>query len=171
VHSGGRRSRTASRLRGVGFTWALVTTIRRRMKHDYARLIGCAGNLCVRRGGDWKGGMVEIRDNGEHKLRTPARQSSTLPMSEDGKRGVADWPKLPRLSSTLPEQTSEAVLPLSRLGRAILFRPFRHPPGRLLHFPGHDLRDLDRPIATYPFACRSARARLPFDEFQPCPVA
>ena len=40
----------------------------------------------------------------EHKLRpTPARQSSTLPMSEDGKRSVAKWPKLPRLSSTLPQ--------------------------------------------------------------------
>jgi hypothetical protein len=25
-------------------------------------------------------------------------------MSEDGKRGVAKWPKLPRLSSTLPSR-------------------------------------------------------------------
>ena len=36
----------------------------------------------------------------------PARQPSTLPMSEDGKRSVAKWPKLPRLSSTLPTLTS-----------------------------------------------------------------
>src|SRR6516164_5780422 len=34
-----------------------------------------------------------------------ARQPSTLPMSEDGKRGVAEWPKLPRPSSTLPAPT------------------------------------------------------------------
>ena len=51
-----------------------------------------AGNphVPLRRGGDWKRGMVEIvghsqtkgRDNGEPKLRPkPARQSSTLPMS------------------------------------------------------------------------------------------
>src|SRR5450631_4493120 len=50
---------------------------------------------CVRRGGDWKRGMVEIvghsqtkgRDNGEPKLRPkPARQSSTLPISGMWKR-------------------------------------------------------------------------------------
>ena len=35
----------------------------------------------------------------------PARQSSTLPMSGDGKRSVAEWPKLPRPSSTLPFET------------------------------------------------------------------
>jgi len=58
--------------------------------------------------------MVEIvghsqtkgRDNREPKLRPkPARQSSTLLMSGDGKRGVAEWLKLPRPSSTLPERT------------------------------------------------------------------
>ena len=50
---------------------------------------------CVRRGGDWRRGMVEIvghsqtkgRDNREPKLRPkPARQSSTLPMSGMWKR-------------------------------------------------------------------------------------
>jgi len=30
-------------------------------------------------------------------------------MSEDGKRSVAKWPKLPRLSSTLPNLTSRDV--------------------------------------------------------------
>jgi hypothetical protein len=30
-------------------------------------------------------------------------------MSEDGKRGVAKWPKLPRLSSTLPERRFAAT--------------------------------------------------------------
>ena len=39
---------------------------------------------------------------------TPARQPSTLPMSGDGKRSVAEWPKLPRPSSTAPKQTSAA---------------------------------------------------------------
>src|SRR6202051_2186787 len=67
-----------------------------------------------RRGGGWRRGMVEIvghsqtkgRDNREPKLRPkPARQSSTLPMSGDGKRSVAEWPKLPRPSSTLPDLT------------------------------------------------------------------
>jgi len=34
------------------------------------------------------------RGNREHKLRPkPARQSPTLPMSGDGKRGVGDWPQ------------------------------------------------------------------------------
>jgi len=59
---------------------------------------------------------------------------------------------------------------LSRSGRASLFRPFRRPPpGGLLHFPGHNVRDLDRPIAQYPLASGSAPMRLPFDELQPCP--
>jgi hypothetical protein len=30
-------------------------------------------------------------------------------MSGDGKRGVAEWPKLPRPSSTLPNATSRSV--------------------------------------------------------------
>jgi hypothetical protein len=30
-------------------------------------------------------------------------------MSEDGKRSVAKWPKLPRLSSTLPKPTRRDV--------------------------------------------------------------
>ncbi len=34
--------------------------------------------------------------------------TSTLPMSGDGKRGVAEWPKLPRPSSTLPETSFAA---------------------------------------------------------------
>ena len=38
---------------------------------------------------------------------TPARQPSTLPMSGDGKRSVAEWPKLPRPSSTLPSASAE----------------------------------------------------------------
>src|SRR5260370_12131 len=50
---------------------------------------------CVRRGGDWKRGMVEIvghsqtkgRDNREPKLQPkPARQSSTLPVGAGGGR-------------------------------------------------------------------------------------
>ena len=68
---------------------------------------------CVRRGGDWRRGMVEIvghsqtkgRDNREPKLRPkPARQSSTLLMSGDGKRGVGHRPQAtaPILDSTRP---------------------------------------------------------------------
>src|SRR5712675_3348108 len=59
---------------------------------------------CVRRGGDWKRGMVEIvghsqtkgRDNREPKLRPkPARQSSTLPMSGMWKRSHGGTTKAP----------------------------------------------------------------------------
>src|ERR1700751_2048194 len=65
---------------------------------------------CVRRGGGWKRGMVEMvgpshtkgRDNGEHKLRpTPARQSSTLLMSGDGKRSGLLRVQPPRSSTLL----------------------------------------------------------------------
>ena len=57
-----------------------------------------------RRGGGWKRGMVEIvghsqtkgRDNREPKLRPkPARQSSTLPMSEMWKRSHGRTSKAP----------------------------------------------------------------------------
>jgi hypothetical protein len=51
---------------------------------------------CVRRGGGWRRGV------GRDLRATPARQPSTLLMSGDGKRSVAEWPKLPRPSSTLP---------------------------------------------------------------------
>jgi hypothetical protein len=34
-------------------------------------------------------------------------------MSEDGKRGVAKWPKLPRLSSTLPPIAAADAAPAS----------------------------------------------------------
>jgi len=37
-------------------------------------------------------------------------------MSEDGKRSVAKWPKLPRLSSTLPFQTFRNVHFLTAVG-------------------------------------------------------
>jgi len=37
-------------------------------------------------------------------------------MSEDGKRSVAKWPKLPRLSSTLPKRTYRDVWYLSAFG-------------------------------------------------------
>ena len=37
-------------------------------------------------------------------------------MSEDGKRSVAKWPKLPRLSSTLPKQTYRDICRLSAFG-------------------------------------------------------
>src|ERR1700752_868388 len=56
---------------------------------------------CVRRGGGWKLGMVEMvchsqtkeRANREHELRPkPARQSPTLLTSGEGKR--SDWPSL-----------------------------------------------------------------------------
>src|SRR4030088_1476761 len=59
---------------------------------------------CVRRGGDWKRGMVEIvghsqtkgRDNREPKLRPkPARQSSTLPMSGMWKRSHGETIEAP----------------------------------------------------------------------------
>src|SRR5258708_5236715 len=55
---------------------------------------------CVRRGGGWRRGV------GRDPRATPARQPSTLPMSGDGKRSVAEWPKLPRPSSTLPKPLS-----------------------------------------------------------------
>ena len=44
---------------------------------------------------------LNVRFAGGNRIKA-ARQSSTLPMSGDGKRGVAEWPKLPRPSSTLP---------------------------------------------------------------------
>src|SRR5450631_737417 len=59
---------------------------------------------CVRRGGGWRRGMVEIvghsqtkgRDNRESKLRPkPARQSSTLPMSGMWKRSHGRTSKAP----------------------------------------------------------------------------
>src|SRR5882762_765596 len=59
---------------------------------------------CVRRGGDWKRGTVEIvghsqtkgRDNREPKLRPkPARQSSTLPMRGMWKRSYGRATKAP----------------------------------------------------------------------------
>src|SRR6266481_8698610 len=67
-----------------------------------------------RRGGGWKRGMVEIvghsqtkgRDNREPKLRPkPARQSSTLLMSGDGKRSVGHRPQAtaPILDSLPPQ--------------------------------------------------------------------
>src|SRR5450631_3642160 len=58
---------------------------------------------CVRRGGGWRRGV------GRDSRATSARQPSTLLMSGDGKRSVAEWPKLPRPSSTLPTATSAAV--------------------------------------------------------------
>ena len=45
---------------------------------------------------------------------TRARQPSTLLMSGDGKRGVAEWPKLPRPSSTLPLRHVAAVQQFGR---------------------------------------------------------
>src|SRR5208337_4615936 len=73
---------------------------------------------CVRRGGDRRRGTVEIlrhsqtkeRANRKLKLRPkPARLSSTLLMSGEGKR--SDWPSLkpPRPSSTLPGNCSGFV--------------------------------------------------------------
>jgi hypothetical protein len=47
---------------------------------------------------------VEGAGNVARSRRLPARQSSTLPMSGDGKRSVAEWSKLPRPSSTLPSR-------------------------------------------------------------------
>src|SRR6516164_9410849 len=41
----------------------------------------------------------------------PARQPSTLLMSEDGKRGDGQRPKPPRPSSTLPKRTSAGAPP------------------------------------------------------------
>ena len=38
-------------------------------------------------------------------------------MSGDGKRGVAEWPKLPRPSSTLPERRSQRRKVMSEIGR------------------------------------------------------
>jgi hypothetical protein len=49
-------------------------------------------------------------------------------MSEDGKRSVAKWPKLPRLSSTLPSRKSQDVRfgrPLGVLGRNDLVRALK----------------------------------------------
>ena len=65
---------------------------------------------------------------------TPARQPSTLPMSGDGKRSVAEWPKLPRPSSTLPTATLELAVTIceeARLDCSILctgdrIRPAQH---------------------------------------------
>ena len=37
-------------------------------------------------------------------------------MSGDGKRGVAERPKLPRPSSTLPKRTSREWVPMSAFG-------------------------------------------------------
>jgi hypothetical protein len=42
-------------------------------------------------------------------------------MSGDGKRSVAEWPKLSRPSSTLPSRTWEDVQPMSAVeGKAVI---------------------------------------------------
>src|SRR5262249_55284423 len=59
-------------------------------------------------------------------------------MSEDGKRSVAKWPKLPRLSSTLPNRTCRGGLPLVRFrGQS------GHGPGMAQRLPMTPLRTLE----------------------------
>src|SRR6202051_1008915 len=67
---------------------------------------------CVRR----RGGVAGRGGGGGPPGPPPAPKPSTLLMSGDGKRSVAEWPKLPRPSSTLPFRTCRDVRVESAFG-------------------------------------------------------